>query len=117
MSRTQEASAQQPPFQGFTYQSSLSRFSDKDVQRDLKLLPYKIINKEGKPNIEVKLKDGEVKVFSPEEISAMVLIKMKETAEAYLGKKIKDAVVTVPGENHDQNPRGTIGPWLQSDDC
>jgi hypothetical protein len=74
------------------------RFDDKEVQRDIKLFPYKIINKDGKPNIQVKVKDGEVKVFSPEEISAMVLMKMKETAEAFLGKKIKDAVVTVPGE-------------------
>eukprot|EP00243_Klebsormidium_subtile_P008578 TRINITY_DN409_c0_g1_i1.p1 TRINITY_DN409_c0_g1~~TRINITY_DN409_c0_g1_i1.p1 ORF type:complete len:660 (+),score=228.74 TRINITY_DN409_c0_g1_i1:209-2188(+) len=83
------------------------KFSDKDVQRDLKLLPYKIINKEGKPNVEVKLKDGEVKVFSPEEISAMVLIKMKETAEAYLGKKIKDAVVTVPAYFNDAQRQAT----------
>ncbi|GAQ88297.1 Molecular chaperones HSP70/HSC70 [Klebsormidium nitens] len=83
------------------------KFSDKDVQRDLKLLPYKIINKESKPNIEVKLKDGEVKVFSPEEISAMILIKMKETAEAYLGKKIKDAVVTVPAYFNDAQRQAT----------
>jgi heat shock protein 5 len=76
----------------------LPRFSDKDVQKDLKLLPYKIVNKDSKPNIEVVLKDGDKKIFSPEEISAMILTKMKETAEAYLGKKIKDAVVTVPGE-------------------
>ncbi|KAL5981505.1 Luminal-binding protein 5 [Asimina triloba] len=72
-------------------------FDDKQVQEDMKLVPYKIVNKDGKPFIQVKIKDGETKVFSPEEISAMVLNKMKETAEAFLGKKIKDAVVTVPG--------------------
>lgn len=73
------------------------RFEDKEVQRDMKLVPYKIVNKDSKPYIQVKIKDGETKVFSPEEISAMILTKMKETAEAFLGKKIKDAVVTVPG--------------------
>jgi endoplasmic reticulum chaperone BiP len=73
------------------------RFADKEVQRDMKLVPYKIVNKDGKPYIQVKIKDGENKVFSPEEISAMILGKMKDTAEAYLGKKINDAVVTVPG--------------------
>ncbi|GFY91928.1 heat shock protein 70 (Hsp 70) family protein [Actinidia rufa] len=72
------------------------KFDDPEVQRDMKLLPYKIVNKDGKPYIEVKMKDGEVKVFSPEEVSAMILGKMKETAESYLGRKIKDAVVTVP---------------------
>lgn len=77
---------------------NFSRFDDKEVQKDIKLFPYKIVNKEGKPYIQVNIKDGETKVFSPEEISAMILIKMKETAEAFLGKKIKDAVVTVPGE-------------------
>jgi heat shock protein 5 len=75
-----------------------SRYEDKEVQKDIKLFPYKIVNKDGKPYVQVKIKDGEVKVFSPEEISAMVLTKMKETAEAFLGKKIKDAVVTVPGD-------------------
>ena len=74
------------------------RFDDPEVQRDSKFLPYKVVNKDGKPYIEVKVK-GETKVFSPEEISAMVLVKMKETAEQYLGKKIKDAVITVPGTN------------------
>ncbi|CAN6575696.1 unnamed protein product [Malus baccata var. baccata] len=71
------------------------KFDDPEVQRDIKYLPYKVVNKDGKPYIQVKVK-GETKVFSPEEISAMILGKMKETAEAYLGKKIKDAVVTVP---------------------
>ncbi|GAU11828.1 hypothetical protein TSUD_75800 [Trifolium subterraneum] len=75
-----------------------TRFEDKEVQRDMKLVPYKIVNRDGKPYIQVKVKDGETKVFSPEEISAMILGKMKETAEAFLGKTIRDAVVTVPGE-------------------
>uniref|UniRef100_A0A803KP21 Uncharacterized protein n=1 Tax=Chenopodium quinoa TaxID=63459 RepID=A0A803KP21_CHEQI len=72
------------------------KFDDPEVQRDMKMLPYKVVNREGKPYIQVKLKDG-VKVFSPEEISAMILQKMKETAESYLGKTVKHAVVTVPG--------------------
>ncbi|KAK8610939.1 hypothetical protein V6N13_131008 [Hibiscus sabdariffa] len=72
------------------------KFNDPEVQRDITFLPYKVVNKDDKPYIQVKVK-GETKVFSPEEISAMVLTKMKETAEAYLGKKIKDAVITVPG--------------------
>eukprot|EP00850_Spirogloea_muscicola_P007246 SM000036S13290 [mRNA] locus=s36:387964:389001:+ [translate_table: standard] len=72
------------------------KFEDKEVQRDMKLVPYKIVNKDGKPYISVIMKDGDSKVFSPEEVSAMILVKMKETAEAYLGKTIKDAVVTVP---------------------
>ncbi|XP_073032430.1 endoplasmic reticulum chaperone BiP-like [Primulina eburnea] len=67
----------------------------------MKLAPYKFVNKDGKPYIEVKIKDSETKVFSPEEISAMILIKMKEIAEAYLGKKIKDDVVTVPAYFND----------------
>lgn len=64
----------------------------------MKFLPSKIVNKDGKPYIEVKIRDGEVKLFSPEEISAMILGKMKETAESYLGMKIKHAVITVPGK-------------------
>ncbi|ESQ46831.1 hypothetical protein EUTSA_v10028192mg, partial [Eutrema salsugineum] len=77
------------------------KFEDKQVQKDRKLVPYQIVNKDGKPYIQVKIKAGETKVFSPEEISAMILIKMKETAEAYLGKKITDAVVTVPAYFND----------------
>ncbi|VAI42019.1 unnamed protein product [Triticum turgidum subsp. durum] len=83
------------------------KFEDKEVQRDMKLVPYKIVNKEGKPYIQVKIKDGETKVFSPEEISAMILGKMKETAEAYLGKKINDAVVTVPAYFNDAQRQAT----------
>nr|AAA81954.1 BiP isoform B [Glycine max] len=83
------------------------KFEDKEVQRDMKLVPYKIVNKDGKPYIQVKIKDGETKVFSPEEISAMILTKMKETAEAFLGKKINDAVVTVPAYFNDAQRQAT----------
>ncbi|KAI6692439.1 hypothetical protein NL676_020149 [Syzygium grande] len=82
------------------------KFNDPEVQRDIKYLPYKIVNKDGKPYVQVKVK-GETKVFSPEEISAMILGKMKETAEAYLGKKIKDAVVTVPAYFNDAQRQAT----------
>jgi endoplasmic reticulum chaperone BiP len=71
------------------------KFTDTTVQRDKKLLPFEIVNNKGKPFIEVLVK-GETKMFSPEEISAMVLGKMKQTAEDYLGKPVKNAVVTVP---------------------
>ncbi|KAF5774735.1 putative Heat shock protein 70 family [Helianthus annuus] len=83
------------------------KFEDKEVQKDMKLVPYKIVNKDGKPFIQVKHKEGETKVFSPEEISAMVLTKMKETAEAFLGKKVKDAVVTVPAYFNDAQRQAT----------
>ncbi|KAK3017237.1 hypothetical protein RJ639_005525 [Escallonia herrerae] len=83
------------------------KFDDPEVQRDMKLLPYKIVNKAGKPYVEVKIKDGEVKVFSPEEISAMILGKMKETAESYLGKKVNNAVITVPAYFNDAQRQAT----------
>lgn len=82
------------------------KFSDKDVQRDLKMFPFKVVNKESKPCIEVDLKEGK-KVFQAEEISAMVLVKMKETAEGYLGKEIKNAVVTVPAYFNDAQRQAT----------
>jgi len=59
-----------------------------------------IVNKNNKPHVEVSTKDGK-KTFAPEEISAMVLIKMKETAEAYLGKEVTHAIVTVPAYFND----------------
>eukprot|EP00004_Rigifila_ramosa_P003762 TRINITY_DN13_c0_g1_i7.p1 TRINITY_DN13_c0_g1~~TRINITY_DN13_c0_g1_i7.p1 ORF type:complete len:705 (-),score=212.44 TRINITY_DN13_c0_g1_i7:41-2074(-) len=82
------------------------RFDDTTVQHDKKLLPYEIVNREGKPAIEVVVK-GEKKVFTPEEISAMILTKMKETAEAYLGKPVKNAVVTVPAYFNDAQRQST----------
>lgn len=77
------------------------RFSDPSVQSDMKHFPFKIVAKEGdKPMMQVEYK-GETKLFSPEEISSMVLGKMKSIAESYLGKEIKDAVVTVPAYFND----------------
>jgi endoplasmic reticulum chaperone BiP len=81
-------------------------FTDKEVQRDLKLLPYTVVSKGGKPNIQVKVK-GKTKQFAPEEISAMVLNKMKEIAEAYLGREVKNAVVTVPAYFNDAQRQAT----------
>ncbi len=66
------------------------KFADAEVQSDMKHWPFKVIDKGTKPYIQVEYK-GETKEFTPEEISAMVLVKMKETAEAYLGHKVKDA--------------------------
>nr|GEW66551.1 putative heat shock protein 70 family [Tanacetum cinerariifolium] len=72
------------------------RFSDSEVQEDMKLWPFKVIKGPAdKPNIVVSYK-GQTKKFVAEEISSMILVKMKETAEAYLGKAVKNAVITVP---------------------
>merc|ERR1712038_1002890 len=82
------------------------KFGDSTVQADMKHWPFKVIESATKPNIEVEYK-SETKVFSPEEISSMVLLKMKETAEAYLGHDIKDAVVTVPAYFNDSQRQAT----------
>jgi len=82
------------------------KFTDKEVQRDAKLVSYDIVDKAGKPYVQVEV-GGENKVFSPEEISAMILVKMKETAEAFLGKNVKHAVVTVPAYFNDAQRQAT----------
>ena len=71
------------------------KFDDSVVQADMKHWSYKVVNDSSKPRIKVEYKN-EMKTFTPEEISSMVLSKMKETAEAYLGQKVTDAVITVP---------------------
>ncbi|CAF9904719.1 MAG: hypothetical protein GOMPHAMPRED_002925 [Gomphillus americanus] len=82
------------------------KWSDKDVQADIKHFPYRVKGKDGKPVVTVEVK-GEDKTFSPEEISAMVLGKMKETAENYLGRPVKNAVVTVPAYFNDNQRTAT----------
>jgi endoplasmic reticulum chaperone BiP len=71
------------------------RFNEPTVQRDKKLLPFEIVSKDDKPHVSVTA-NKETKVFSPEEISAMILQKMKKTAEDFLGKPVSRAVITVP---------------------
>lgn len=82
------------------------RFHDSTVQKDLKLLPYQVVEESGKPMIGVSVK-GDEKVMSPEEISAMVLTRMKETAENYLGQEVKHAVITVPAYFNDAQRQAT----------
>lgn len=82
------------------------KFNDPEVEKDRTLLPYEIINKDGKPNIRVKIKDKDT-VFAPEQISAMVLEKMKDIAQSFLGKPVKNAVVTVPAYFNDAQRQAT----------
>ncbi|GBM12720.1 Heat shock protein cognate 4 [Araneus ventricosus] len=82
------------------------RFEDSSVQSDMKHWPFEVISDGGKPKIQVEYK-GENKTFFPEEISSMVLTKMKEIAEAYLGKAVTNAVVTVPAYFNDSQRQAT----------
>jgi L1 cell adhesion molecule like protein len=82
------------------------KFDDESVQSDMKHWPFKVINQGGKPSIEVEFK-GETKRFRPEEISSMVLTKMKETAEAFMGHKVTDCVITVPAYFNDSQRQAT----------
>lgn len=81
-------------------------FTDKEVQQDMKHWPFGVINKDGKPIIKATV-NGKEKLLTPEEVSAMVLQKMKETAEAYLGHKVTRAVVTVPAYFNDAQRQAT----------
>ena len=82
------------------------KFNDPKVQSDLKHLSYIVLEKDNKPMIQVEFK-GETKLFAPEEISSMVLGKMKEIAEAFLGEPVTDAVVTVPAYFNDSQRQAT----------
>ncbi len=79
------------------------KFSDPEVQKDLAILPYKIVQAEnGDAHVEIR-----GKVYSPAEISSMILVKMKQTAEEYLGEKVTEAVVTVPAYFNDSQRQAT----------
>ncbi|XP_067016032.1 heat shock cognate 71 kDa protein-like [Acropora muricata] len=82
------------------------KFDEESVQSDMKHWPFKVVSEGGRPKIRVDHK-GETKSFFAEEISSMVLTKMKETAEAYLGEKVTDAVVTVPAYFNDSQRQAT----------
>jgi len=83
------------------------KFKDVEVQQELPHLPYKVLeNKNGNPVIELTYKN-ELKRFQPEEISAMILVKMKEIAEAFLGETVTDAVITVPAYFNDSQRQAT----------
>ncbi|KAM9843654.1 heat shock 70 kDa protein 1 [Aulostomus maculatus] len=82
------------------------RFDDAVVQADMKHWPFQVVDHGGKPRIQVEYK-GEDKAFYPEEVSSMVLVKMKEIAEAYLGHTVSNAVVTVPAYFNDSQRQAT----------
>ncbi|MCJ8739106.1 hypothetical protein PDJAM_G00043450 [Pangasius djambal] len=82
------------------------KFDDPVVQSDMKHWPFQVTSDGGKPKVQVEYK-GEKKSFYPEEISSMVLVKMKEIAEAYLGQKVTNAVITVPAYFNDSQRQAT----------
>jgi heat shock protein 1/8 len=82
------------------------RFDDPTVKKDIESWPFKVVDDDGSPKVQVEYL-GEQKTFSPQEISAMVLVKMKEIAEAKLGKKVEKAVVTVPAYFNDNQRQAT----------
>ncbi|XP_063296103.1 heat shock-related 70 kDa protein 2 [Pelobates fuscus] len=82
------------------------RFDDPAVQADMKHWPFTVVDEAGKPKVQVEYR-GEMKTFSPEEVSSMVLGKMKEVAEAYLGRPVPSAVITVPAYFNDSQRQAT----------
>mmetsp|Transcript_20803 Transcript_20803/g.62224 ORF Transcript_20803/g.62224 Transcript_20803/m.62224 type:complete len:679 (-) Transcript_20803:40-2076(-) len=82
------------------------KFNEKSVQSDKKLFPFELVPKDDKPYVQITLEDGK-KTFAPEEVSAMILTKMRSTAEAFLGDKVNHAVVTVPAYFNDSQRQAT----------
>ena len=90
------------------------KYDESSVQSDKKHWPFEVTNEGGRPKLKVEYKN-DWKTFTPEEISSMVLVKMKETAEAYLGTDVKDAVVTVPAYFNDSQRQ--VGNSVVADLC
>ncbi|RDA89820.1 hypothetical protein CP533_3019 [Ophiocordyceps camponoti-saundersi (nom. inval.)] len=90
-----------------SYGTVIGIYKDEQLQADIKHMPYKVSNKDGKPIVQAQVSGNDEKKFTPEEISAMVLGKMKEVAESYLGKKVTHAVVTVPAYFNDNQRQAT----------
>ena len=82
-------------------------FNDDELQLDIKNFPFEVVDRDGKPFVRAEYRN-EAKIFSPENISSMVLSKMKETAETFLGVEIQDAVITVPAFFNDSQRNSTI---------
>ncbi|GAM88510.1 hypothetical protein ANO11243_065430 [Dothideomycetidae sp. 11243] len=82
------------------------RFDDPTVKKDIESWPFKVVDQGGSPLVEVEYLN-ETKTFSPQEISSMVLVKMKEVAETKLGKKVEKAVITVPAYFNDNQRQAT----------
>lgn len=82
------------------------KFTDKEVQKDLKTFPFNVVSSKGAPKVRVDVQ-GDQKDFSPEEVSAMILGKMRDVAEEYLGEKVVNAVVTVPAYFNDAQRAAT----------
>ena len=82
------------------------KYEDKDIQKDIKNYPFKVVKKDGKPLVQVDVNQSP-KTFTPEEVSAMILGKMKDIAEGYLGNTVTHAVVTVPAYFSDAQRQAT----------
>ena len=101
------ASSQNPTNTVYDAKRLIGRdFNDSSLQEDMKSLTYTIVNESNKPKVQVEYL-GERKTFTPEEISSMILVRLKETAENYLGSSVKDAVITVPAYFNDAQRQAT----------
>ncbi len=101
------ASNQHPEHTVYEIKRMIGReFNDPILQRDLKLLTYKVVNEKNRPKVEINLNESS-KTYSPEEISAMILTKMKTIAESYIGKTVTDCVITTPAYFNDAQRQST----------